>query len=316
MLQMVWYVKIGKYRLGLLDAVKIHRSVDLLADTAEIVLPAVVQNKALDIEGKVKRGDAVVIQLGYDGKPVEEFSGYLQEISVDNGNITLRCEDSLFLFRRPLPDLELKNSTLKELLEHIVRETGLKVEVCCSYEFRYEKFVISGTTGYEVLKKVQEETKANIYMKERALQVHPAYEEVFGTAKYDFARNIEKDGLTYKRAEERKFEVEVEGLAKDGRSVKVVVGTAGGDRKSIKVYGVADPGELKKRGQEELKYLTYDGYEGDFTGWLLPYCDAGYVVELRDEEYPQKDGSYYVTAVTTEFSQNGGSRKVQLGRKM
>lgn len=315
MLQMVWYIKIGNYRLGLLEAVKIHRSVDLLADTAEITLPAVVQNKALDLEEKIGRGDEVTIQLGYDGELREEFAGYLLEISVSNGNITLVCEDNLYLFRKPLADRELKNVSLEKLLEEIVREMGLKLKVCCSYDFVYDKFVISRSTGYDVLKKVQEETKANIYMKQDTVHLHPAYEEVFGQVKYDFARNVETDGLTYRRAEEQKFEVEVAGLTKGGQSVKVVVGTTGGDRKSVKVYGVTDREQLKKRGEEELKYLTYDGYEGDFTGWLLPYCDAGYVAELRDEEYPQKNGSYYVTAVTTEFSRNGGSRRVQVGKK-
>lgn len=313
---MTWQIYIGKFRLGLLDSVKIHRSVDLLADTAEICLPATVLNKMLDIESRLQRGDQVRIVLGYDDVLQEEFTGFLQEISVNGGNITLNCEDALFLLRKPVMDIELKNITLKSLLEHIIRETGIEASVNCSYEFNYEKFVISRATGYDILKKVQEETKANIYMKGAVLQLHPAYEELFGQVRYDFSQNIEKENLTYKRADERKFEVEVEGMTKDGQSVKVLVGTTGGDRRSVKVYGVTDPALLKKRGEEELKYLVYDGYEGDFTTWLLPYCDAGYSAELRDKEYPHKDGKYYVTAVTTEFSQNGGIRKVQLGRKL
>lgn len=313
---MAWEIYIGKFRLGLLDSVKIHRSVDLLADTAEVRLPATVLNKMLDIESLIRRGDRVRIVLGYDDVMTEEFSGFLQEISVNGGNITLNCEDALFLLRKPVGDIELKNTTLKSLLEHIVRETGIGASVNCSYEFNYEKFVISRASGYDILKKVQEETKANIYMKGSVLHVHPAYEELFGRVVYDFSQNVEKDNLTYKRADERKFEVEVEGMTKGGQSVKVLTGTTGGDRRSVKVYGVTDPVLLKKRGEEELKYLVYDGYEGDFTTWLLPYCDAGYSAELRDKEYPHKDGKYYVTAVTTEFSQNGGIRKVQLGRKL
>lgn len=313
---MAWEIYIGKFRLGLLDSVKIHRSVDLLADTAEVRLPATVLNKMLDIESLIRRGDRVRIVLGYDDVMTEEFSGFLQEISVNGGNITLNCEDALFLLRKPVGDIELKNTTLKSLLEHIVRETGIGASVNCSYEFNYEKYVISRASGYDILKKVQEETKANIYMKGSVLHVHPAYEELFGRVVYDFSQNVEKDNLTYKRADERKFEVEVEGMTKGGQSVKVLTGTTGGDRRSVKVYGVTDPVLLKKRGEEELKYLVYDGYEGDFTTWLLPYCDAGYSAELRDKEYPHKDGKYYVTAVTTEFSQNGGIRKVQLGRKL
>lgn len=316
MLRMSWQIKIGKYRLGLLDAVKIHRSVDLLADTAEIILPGAIMNKTLEVEDKIMRGDEVVVELGYDNELREEFRGYLQEISVNGGNITLVCEDGLFLLRKPLKNVELKNIALKQLLEHIIREIAPSLTVNCSYEFKYDKFVITQSTGFDVLKKIQEETKSNIYLKDSVLHIHPAYEELFGRVVYDFSGNVESDGLTYKRADQRKFEVEVEGMTKGGGSVKVKVGTTGGDRRSVKVYGVTDPAVLKKRGEEEMKYLSYDGYEGDLTGWLIPYCEAGYAAEIRDRDYPVRNGRYYITAVTTEFSQNGGIRKVQLGRKI
>lgn len=313
---MCWKIRIGRFSLGLLDAVKIHRSVDLLSDHAEIVLPAVLMNKALNLEGKLERGQEVEISLGYNGEMQTEFNGYLLEIGTDQGNMVLKCEDKMYLFRKPLPDVELKAVSLKQLLEYAVRETGTGLEIACSYDFLYDKYVVSGMTGYSLLKKLQEETRANVYIKEQTLHIHPAYEEIFGEVKYDFSKNIEKDNLVYKKAAERAFEVEVEGIGKDGSRVKVKVGTAGGDKRSIKVYGVTASGALKKRGEEEMKRLSYDGYEGDFTGWLIPYCEPGYVAKIIDEEYPEKSGTYYVTAVTTAFSRNGGSRKVQLGKKL
>lgn len=313
---MTWQIKIGSFRLGLLDSVTIHRSVDLLADTAEIVLPGTVLNRTLDVEDKLKRGDLVEIKLGYNEELQNEFSGYLQEISTTDGKLTLLCEDALFLLRKPVADKELKKTSLENLLKHIIRETGVALSVNCTYEFEYEKFVIHGSTGYDILKKIQSETKANIYIKDEVLHIHPAYEEIFGKVIYDFSGNVEKNELTYKKADERKMEVEVEGLKKDGGSVKVTVGTAGGDKRNIKVYGVTDQEALKKRGEEELKHLSYDGYEGSLTGWLIPYCDAGFSAEIRDNKYPYKNGTYYVTAVTAEFSEKGGTRKVQLGRKI
>lgn len=313
---MCWKIRIGKFRLGLLDAVKIHRSVDLLSDSAEIVLPAVLMNKALRLEGKLERGQEVEICLGYNGELKTEFNGYLLDVGTDRGNMVLKCEDSMYLLRKPLPDVELKSVSLKQLLEYAVRETGAGLETACSYDFVYDKYVVSGMTGYSLLKKLQEETRANVYMKERTLHIHPAYEETFGKVKYDFSVNIEKDNLVYKKAAERVFEVEVGGTGKDGSPVKVKVGTAGGDKRTVKIQGVTDSEALKKRGEEEMKRLSYDGYEGDFTGWLIPYCEAGYAAKITDGEYPEKNGTYYVTAVTTEFSNNGGSRKVQLGRKL
>ncbi|WP_418894600.1 hypothetical protein [Limibacterium fermenti] len=73
---------------------------------------------------------------------------------------------------------------------------------------------------------------------------------------------------------------------------------------------------MKKRGQEEIKYLSYTGYEGSITGWLVPYVEPTYSAHIHDAEYEFKTGSYYVVSVTTTFDENGGVRKVELGRKL
>ena len=75
--------------------------------------------------------------------------------------------------------------------------------------------------------------------------------------------------------------------------------------------------ELKKRGKAELQYLTYDGYEGNITAWLIPYVEPTWSAKIQDKDYEYKTGTYYVTAVTTTLSGDGGGvRKVELGRKL
>ena len=58
-------IRIGDYRLGLVEKVDIHRSVELLADTATITLPESEYNQRLELEKRIKRGDRVDIFLGY-----------------------------------------------------------------------------------------------------------------------------------------------------------------------------------------------------------------------------------------------------------
>ena len=65
-----------------------------------------------------------------------------------------------------------------------------------------------------------------------------------------------------------------------------------------------------------LNSLVYTGYEGSFTGWLVPFCDAGYAAELIDTEEEFKNGTYYVTAVDIEYSPSGGKRKISLGKRL
>ena len=50
---------------------------------------------------------------------------------------------------------------------------------------------------------------------------------------------------------------------------------------------------MRNLANEQLKVKSYTGYSGSFTGWLIPYCDAGYAVTLLDLDYDYKSGTYY-----------------------
>lgn len=311
-------ITIGSYRLTMLDSATVKSSVESLADTAVITLPAAVYNKALEVEGKIKEGDAVCIRFGYDAAgtnlPVE-FRGYVESISTDDGAIKINCEDELYNYRKDLADKVLTNVTVKQLMEHVNKELG-GFALACDYDFKYDKFTIYNATGFDVLKKVQEETRANIYLKEKTLHIHPQYSEIGRTVIYDFAVNVEKSELKYKDASKRKFICTIEGTDAAGKTVKVTKGTPGGDKFTLKIPGVSDKATLEKRADEELKVKSYTGYEGSITGWLLPYVEPTFLAEIRDADYEYKTGKYYVVAVETSFSEKGGSRKVTLGKKI
>lgn len=312
-----WQINIGAYRLGLLDSVSIHSSIELLADTATIQLPATVLNRALEVEDKIKRGDGVHIRAGYDGNLRTEFKGFLNAIKMKEGSIVLECEDAIFLTRKALPNKTLKMTTIRGLLQEVVNVMGGGYTARTNYERGWDKFVFDSSTGYDVLKKIQEECALNIYIKDKTLIAEPrdAY-DANKIAQYDFARNIEKNDLTYRRTDEKDFEVTVEGITKDGKRKSVKIGTPHGDKRKIVISGVIDEAALRQRGQEEMKLLQYNGYEGSITGWLLPYIEAGYGVKLHDGEYETRNGTYHAVSVTTEISASGASRKIQLGRKL
>ena len=312
---MVYDIQIGNYKLGLLESVEIHKSVDLLADTAVVVVPGVVYNQSLDIEEKVKVGDPVVIRLGYDDNLVTEFEGYLQRIDTDDNSLAFNCEDAIYLTRKPVKDKQFNKTTVKEIIEYCLSQIGMK-GLDCTYNITYEKFVIKNANAYDVLKKLQDDTKANIYMKGGELNIHPAYVEKGGDVYFDFAINVEESDLKYRSKNDRNYEITVEGITLDGKKKTVTVGTTGGEKRTVKVFNVMSDAALKQRGLEEIKYLVYDGYEGSITGWLIPFVEPTYSAHIYDKEYEYKTGSYYVVSVTTTFDENGGVRKVELGRKL
>jgi len=332
-----WYISIGSYSLAILDSVEIHKSVDLLADTCTIKIPATAYNKPLpqnssnelgdNISGKIKRGDLVKVFLAYNlpnddwSKVKPEFEGYLLNINTDDGSIILNCEDDLFLMRVAVKDKQFKSTSIKEIAQYLISETKCGLKLNCSLNILYDKFVISKATAYDVLKKLQEETKGNIYIKKNTdgtgvLNIHPPYTEKHGYVDYSFQENIEKSDLKYKNASDKKLLIEVENTGKDGKKVVVTSGTTGGDKVTITGYGLSKS-SMQILADAEYRRRQYDGFEGSITTWLIPYCEPGYTCTLTDEDYQYKNGSYYTPSVTTSLDGSGGGvRKIQMGIKV
>jgi hypothetical protein len=312
-LDLNWNVTIGNFRLTMLESIEVVHSVEKLSDTAVITLPGTCFNKAIEVEQKIKRGDRVIIELGYNSIMVTEFEGYLDSISTDDGTIKLNCEDSLFLLKVKVDDKEFKNPDVKDIINYLLPK-GYSLK--CDYSFKYDKYIIKSQTAYQVLKKLQEETKSNIYLKGKELHVHGQYSELFGLAAYSFQENIESSDLEYMNAEDRKVEVTVEGKGNDGKVIRAIAGEKGGDSVTLKISGVSDKATLEKLANEQLLVKSYTGYSGTFTGWLIPFCDAGYKISLHDSDYEYKNGIYYVLEVTTTVSQSGGARNIKIGKKL
>lgn len=316
MLTMIYDIRVGHYKIGMLDKVEINRSVELLADTATVVLPAAEYNQALSVENQLHRGDSVSIKIGYEESGlVEEFRGYLQTISTDSGSITLKMEDNLYTLRKGIPNETHKRVKLSDLLASVLNAAGSTLQVDCDYDWTYEKFVIHNATAYDVLKKVQEECGADVYIQNGTLHIHPPGAVVGQDRFYDFSLNVEDCDLTYRKAEDRKFKVVVKATQPDGTVKELEVGSTGGNRITVKCP-TSDEVSMRLRGEAELKRRSFDGYEGSITTWLIPECVPGDTAELKDRDYPEKDGRYFVKSVTTEFSSSGGKRKVELGFKL
>lgn len=309
----------NKYRLATLAELEITESVDNLADFATIVLPEAVMNTVLynQLTSKIKRASQVNIQLGYDGDLRQEFTGFVDRISSNDSTLKIECLDALFLFKVSVSDVELKPTGLKEIAQYLVNQIDNSFTVNCDYDVSYEKFIIHQATGYDVLRKIQEETKANIYFdtKNKVLHIHAPYLEKGGDVTYAMHRNIEESSLEYKQAADKKIEVTVESTDIKGNVKKVTAGTTGGDSVTLRV-GPMDEANMQLIANAALKKNTYDGYEGTFTGWLIPYCKPTYSAKIIDPDYDFKQGSYYIVTVVTSLSENGAKRTITPGIKV
>lgn len=306
-----------KYRLATLAECEIDCSVDNLADRATIVLPEAFMNQVLQIEDKISRGTEVLIRLGYNGDLRDEFHGFIENITTNDSTLKLLCEDALFLFRKGVRDVELKPTSVKKIAQLLIDQIDSSFTVNCDFDIAYEKFVIHQATGYDVLKKLQEETKANIYFdtKNKTLHIHPPYIQKGGDVVYSMHRNIEKSSLEYKRAIDKKIEVTVESVDTKGKVHQYTAGTTGGDKITLKV-GPMDQAGIRKVAEAALQKNNFDGYTGTFDTWLVPFVEPTYSAKIDDRDYPHKKGIYYVVAVKTKFSDAGAVRTITPGIKL
>ncbi len=320
MLDMSWKILFKTenktYRLAVIESVEIDCSVDNLVDVATITLPESVWNDVLNLEGKIKRGSEVLIQLGYDDNLETEFIGFVQKITND-GSLIIHCEDALFLFRTSIPDVELKPTSVKKIAEYVIKHVDSSFTLSCDYDIAYEKFTIHQATGYDVLKKLQEETKGNFYFdtENKVLHIHPPYVEKGGDVVYSMHLNVESSSLEYKEAVDKRVEIVVEKTDVNGKVTSVTKGTTGGDRKVLRVGNVSDA-DLDRIADAELLKNSYDGYEGSFDTWLVPFVKPSYSALIIDRDYPHKKGKYYVVSVKTSFSSSGGKRTITPGIKL
>ncbi|MBS7234182.1 hypothetical protein KHA90_24580 [Flavobacterium psychroterrae] len=305
------------YSLKTIDSIDIECSVDNLSDTAVITLPEAFMNQVFNIGNEVKRGSEVIIKAGYDDDLKTEFVGFVQDVVTNDNSLKIKCEDALFLFRKSVKDVELKPTSLPKIGQLLIDQIDKSYKLVCDYDITYEKFVIHQATGYDVLKKLAEETKANIYFntEKKELHIHPPYLEKGGDVVYSMQRNIENSSLEFKKAIDRKVEITVEKTNLSGKIEKYTTGTTGGDKITLKV-GSVSTADLKKIANAELIRRSADMYEGSIDTWAIPFVQPTYSAKIKDEDYPEKDGKYYVVAVTTAINESGFKRTLKLGVKL
>lgn len=305
--------------LQILDSVTIRQSVENIVSTATIKLPALIYNTSIEQLKEIKNKQKVAIELGYNGKLIKEFDGFVKSAQRNDNGMTIECEDAMFLFNDTLLKDEIfTKTTVKNLLDKTIKQVGSEYSLKCDYDFTYDKFTINKATALDVLKLVQSECHCGIYLKDKELHVHPIYTENFGTAKYDLTQNVQADGfsLIYKDSQDRRLKVIAKGKDDKGGDIEVSVGEAGGDIENFDYKGLTSKDKLTKIANEIYARKCYTGYEGSFQSWLLPFCSSGYSANITNQQEPERSGLYFVKSVETTVSSSGAVRKIELGKKL
>lgn len=295
------------------NAVKIESSWKMLSDTASIRLARNVSYfDKLNVNEVFRAGDPVTIELGYNGFYVKEFEGYITRVSAGIP-IIIECEDEMYKVKQIPVNISLKKTTLQNLLETIVpgySMDALEIEIGAQ---RFAK-----TTVGKVLEYLKQDYSLYSYMKDQQLVVGKIYQDdTNNPITLHLEKDVAENALNYLKKEDVNIKITAVSTLVDGKKVKITIGDKDGEERQLSYYGIELEAELTKLAEADLKKYKVDGYDGSIETFGDPFIKHGDKINLKSDLYPDREGLYYVEAVTTTFDDSPMyHRDVTLGEKV
>ncbi len=246
-------------------SVEITRDMDALTDTCTLRLPKKVKWRGEEIM-PLRRGDEVRVSLGYDGVLQPAFAGFITTIGLKTP-VEITCEDFMFRLKA---QAAVKRAYRSATIGQILRDQNLPVRYKVFGEQHIGQYRMTAGTLTELLGHLKDNGGVRSFFRiendEPVLyagvlfDVGKTHRQVFATG----VNLIDDSQLKVQNAADVKIKVKAVSLMPDNKKVKVEVGDADGEVRTLHVYNKT-AGELKAWAEQELKRLKRDGLTGSFT---------------------------------------------------
>lgn len=318
------HITIGEFEFKQVHHVTIERSVDELSDRAVIKLPTSflvkemgVGFKSLETDRAIKVGDAVQVQLGYAGILWNtEFTGYVKRIK-PGIPVEIESEDAIYLLRKTNVSYEFKSTSLRNILSTIVPADVLQLHDAIP-DIQIERFYIREASVAQALQKIKEEFNLNIYVTGDNKLFAGLKQQLNALENVDlnYGINVVDDGLEFRRKEDVRLRIRAVGIAEDNKRIDVEVGDEDGELQTYHYRNIRNKVDLERLAESKLVQNKFDGYRGEITTKLYPYCTRGWAANVINPKYPDQDGRYHIDKITVEFGNDGATRTIELGAKL
>ena len=307
-------ITMGQVRLRQVNHVHIEKSWQMVTDTAKITFPKNVQfskKSEKTLTDYIKKGGAVVINLGYDGNRKEEFVGYVTDIDLTIP-ITISCEDEMYQLKRKTFSKSWKNAKLQDVIDLIAPNYDSDV-----VDMSLGNFTVQKANGAKILKAIKDTYGVVSFFRGKKLTCGFPYqfepqEKVFV---YDMQKNVvDYSGLKFRDKDDNNFKVKAISNHNDGTKLTVELGDADGAERTLNFPEMTES-ELRKLATAEMEKIKVEGYEGDIIGFGLPVVQHGEITEFRNKEFPERNGQYFVDKVVIDVSVNGYRRTSTIGKQ-
>jgi hypothetical protein len=331
-------ITIGNFHFSGVHDIVIKKSLHNISDIATIKLPSIarVLTKGTAYASKVitgtefKEGDAVNINLGYNGEMANEFSGFVTRCNL-NIPLEIECEGYSWLLRRHALSGFQKAVTVKQILENAISgiDPEHKITIRCDVDYPLSNVEYGTSNSFDVISNISKYSDGCLscfFIRPDVLWCGLIYSPyAHGTDVLNAGSINYHIGFNTLKSNSLKLRM----LANDPVMVQYSKKLSGGQRISeasdvFRIFlrtrnkilnQVSNRDALKAFADEKAYRLNYAGYEGSIKTFLQPFAAPGYTAFIIDSRYPGQSGSYLVESVETHFGINGARRIVEIGPK-
>lgn len=300
------------WRLDFVTGVEITRDTEKLTDICKITLPKKIKWDG-ENEVPVKRGDAVKVWLGYDDRNELAFAGYVKEVGFKTP-VVLECEDEMFKLKQMAA---IKKAYKSTTLEQLLKDQGL-TDVKVMGEQTLGAYRVTADTVASLLGKLQESGIRSFFRCEDGKPV--LYSGVIFERGTDTSQvfatgiNIINDqSLEQQKADTMRLNVKAVSILPNNKKIKVEVGDADGERRTITTYNKTES-QLKAWAEQEIKRLKRDGLKGSLTTFGYKLVDKLDTVGIKIDGTPM--GVYQVKKNVIKYGSGGYRQEVTLGLRV
>lgn len=296
-----------------ITACEIVRDSDALTTTCKLTIPRKVKWKG-ETSNPIKRGDKISVWLGYDDNLQLAFSGYVLRKGF-KAPIEIFCEDEMFMLKQtPCVKKSYKNVDIQTLL----KDQNLPYEIKVLGEQNIGQYRANFETVAELLAHLKENNIRTFFRIENDKPVlycgvlfdhGNEMRQVFATG----VNIISDSSLDDQKAEDMKIKLKVVSLQPDNKKkIKVEVGDADGEKRTLHCYGMTEA-EAKAWGKQELERLKRDGLTGSFQTFGHVLLDVLDVIGIKIDG--ERKGKYQVAKNTITYGSGGFRQDITLGAR-
>lgn len=306
-------------------AVKWLSSVKNFADTCSITLPLTpyltntgnnntIFSPSATPQGNTvfHEGDSVEVSLGYNYDLQRRFKGFIKRINYAQP-LVLECEGYSYQLKDVMFTKSYKTATIRQVLQDLIVNTDIKLSEYIP-EVTLRNLTFKSVPGLKMLEWFAKECLCVVYFEEDTLFV--------GASRYAIPHPTHKLHIGWNTVEDKE-------LKKDNGDTKLTINLLEkspkgevkhtkseqrryGNIKEVKVRAGLPDSFLKGVATELQKQEDYKGYKGNITAFLIPAFGKGYVCQITDKRFPDREGKYFVESVEGSFDERGGRQKLTL----